>query len=414
MTTLSRLGRRTVLAGALAVGAVGTLPAWGATQPESETLQRWLDERAGTAGPVVIESAATPLIVSGPIRIPSGMNLIMRRALRGTPVARLELTGRNTLRFEGAPARDVPLYLRAGSATITGFDYSGDLHIAAILIEGPGPFANLVIEDLHVSDANYGILRQGATSRLDGATIRRCRFRRLRGDAIEWNICPHDHGVLVEDIDIDGIDDERGRPNWGIGIGFAGRTFTRNWAIGESVSDFHIRRVRARGLRQLIHVEAGANFRVEDVTASDIDPRYSARSNMPSALVACYGCRDFTLSGLRSDSGDVLLFAGVIDAKYVNPSADFLVADVTIGRGSIRTEMGGTDAYARFRRVRLADGVVALGGAVRALELTDVDVRAPAGTAPITTNPDFLSGPLTAFRPSHPLITRIRVRARTG
>ena len=271
-----------------------------------------------------------------------------------------------------------------------------------------------MIEDLHVSDANYGILRQGATSSLDRAIIRRCRFRRLHGDAVEWNVCPHDRAVLVEDIDIEGINDDRGRPNWGIGIGFAGRSFTRDWAIGESVSDFHVRRVRARGLRQVIHVEAGANFRVEDVVASDVDPRYSPRSDMPSALVACYGCRDFALSRLRSDSGDVLLFAGVIDAKYLNPSADFLVEDLTLGKGNVRTEMGGADAQARFRRVRLAHGAMMLGGAVQSLELTDVDVLAPSGTTPIASNPDFLSGPLAAFRPAHPSIARTRVRVRAA
>lgn len=378
-------------------------------------LESWLEARTETSAPVEIPASPIPLRLSGAVRVPSGMNLVVRRDLIGSSGAHLILSGNSSVRFEGARSTNVYLKIIGGMISVWGFKYSGFLNTAAILIPGPGPYRDLLIEDLEVSEANYGVLRQGGSSALFGATIRRGRFVGLRGDAIEWNNCPQDVDVLVEDHEIDGIDDPYGRPNWGIGIGFAGGAFDPSWRPAQLVKRFAIRNIRGRALRQLIHVEKATDFQISHVVGQHIVTRYSARSGMPSAVIACYGCSDFGIRSVRSDTGDILLFAGSRRQRYVVPSANFLVHDVELARGDLRTQMGGPEASVRISMILLKRGSIILRGEVRRLTLSDIDVTsADAEQEPIRFDPDFLSGPLAGFRPRSSDVRRTNLRLRRG
>lgn len=381
----------------------------------AEPLQAWLDARAGQRGPVVLGPVPTPTSIDGRIRVPDGMDLIVRRHLRGTPRALLEVGGSSSITFDGVTSENVPIRITGGSVRITGLDYRGNFHLAAILLDGAGPYRNIVIDNIAVADANFGILRQGDRSSLTGATIRNARFRRLRGDAIEWNVCPRDTGVLVDGIDIQGIHNDQGKPNWGIGVGFAGARYTPDWDRAQAVKNFRIRNVTGRSLVQLIHAEAATDFVVEGIRGTDLSSRYSPSAGLHAALLAVYGCSDFVLRDMASDSGDMLIFAGVQRSAYVVPSANFTLDGIRLARGDIRTEMGGRNSRASLRHVTLAAGRLVLSGSVAVLDMQDVSVTSPSrAVEPMVRRPDFLSGPLQRFRPAAPRETRVRTRLVRG
>jgi colanic acid biosynthesis protein WcaM len=156
--------------------------------------------------------------------------------------------------------------------------------------------------------------------------------------------------------------------------------------------------VKGRNLRQLIHVEAGSNFIIEGIKGESINSSYSASSQMPSALVACYGCRDFEIRDTKSETGDILLYAGVEGGKYLVPSSNFTLSDVYLGDGNLKTEMGGINSYACLKRVTVKNGIVHFQGAVSKLYAHNLNIR-HLGTA-LKQRPDFLEGSLKGFKPS--------------
>lgn len=407
------INRRALLVAISATAFAGSSKAL-ARVPSGGLLQQWLNGHSGASGPVVLPAASTPLEVTGTIKVPSGMNLVIRRDLFGRGKAHLVIGGTTSLRFENARSHNVSLRLLEGQINVRGFNYSGRDHLAAILIDGAGPYRNLLIEHIQVSDANYGILRQGGRSSLSGAIVRHGRFSRLYGDAIEWNVCPHDQDLLIEDHEINGLDDTVGHPNWGIGVGLAGR-YDPEWKRSALIKGFVVRNIRGRSLRQLIHVEGGADFKIEQIVGSDISDRFSRQNDIHVALIACYGCTDFLIDDVRSDSGSILICAGAVAGRYIVPSANFTVSNIKMKSGSILTEMGGARSYGRFRNVALLSGAMEMRGAVSSLELTDIEITTPsAHTEPIQSKPSFLSGPLASYRPVAPTEHRIRVRARRG
>ena len=105
-----------------------------------------------------------------------------------------------------------------------------------------------------MSDANYGVLRQGLHSTMRSATIRHGRFANMFGDGVEWNMCPNDAGILISDIEIDRIDDKQGHLFWGLGIGLAGADYVPDWNRAVSVKDFQISNIRGRRMRQLVNI----------------------------------------------------------------------------------------------------------------------------------------------------------------
>lgn len=402
--------RREALAALAAAGAFAATPAWA--QARSEPLQAWLDARAGRRGPVVLDQ---PFAVGGAVRVPKGMQLVVRADLRGTPRSVLILGGTSTIRFERCRVTDVTFKITDGSVRVSGLDYRGKLHAAAIQIFGPGPYRDVVIEDIAVADANFGVLRQGRTSTLTGATIRRGRFTNLRGDAVQWNVAPNDTGLLIEGLNIDGIDDPVGRLNWGMGVGVAGAGYTPDWNPRNSAKKFIIRDITGRRLRQLVHVEQATDFTISNIRGSDMSSRYSAKSNMPAAVVAIYGARRFSVRDVISDSGDMVLFAGVRGGKYIVPSTDYTVEDVQLANGRMALEMGGEGSAITLRRVRIDKGILQTRGEVSRLQLEDIDITSPgAGIEPIQVKSGFLVGPMARFKPAKPGASRLRVKATRG
>lgn len=71
-----------------------------------------------------------------------------------------------------------------------------------------------MIDDISVSHANYGILRQGFHNQMDGVRITNGHFSDLQGDAIEWNVAINDRDILISDHVIERINCTNGNVNW--------------------------------------------------------------------------------------------------------------------------------------------------------------------------------------------------------
>lgn len=379
-----------------------------------EPLQKLIDTQRSSPSPIVIPPGPLPIRITGPVLVPNGTTLVVQRNLVGTPPAALLLEGRTSLHFESAHITDVQIRPLKGRITITGLDYSGHANIAAVLIDGPGPYLNLRISDFRISDANYGILRQGRNSMLNGATITNGTFRNLAGDAIEWNVCPHDIDVVIDGHDIQGIANVQRKPFWGIGIGVAGEHYSPDWDPARSARNFTIRKIKGRSLSQLIHVENGTSFTVEDIEGAEILEHFSVGSGLEPAAVACYGCRNFSVRHVSANSR-MMLVAGALHGHYIVPCSDFEVEDIHLTQGGVRLDIGGAYSFARLRNIKLDAGSVHIAGAAHRLELSNIDVISQdSATEPLIMNPSFLNGPLAGFLPKRPTVTRSNVLLRRG
>ncbi|WP_459663897.1 hypothetical protein [Novosphingobium sp. 11B] len=405
--------------------AVGLLPfgfaqdAIGRDVPKAppEPLQKMIDDQAARNGgaPIVIPPRDRPLLVRGVINVPDGAILVIQCDLNGSPQAEICIRGRTTLRFENSRVQNVMLRLIHGTIDIIGLNYSGRDHIAAVLIGGPGPFKNLRIDQFQISNANYGVLRQGGHSVLRDAVISNGVFRSLIGDPIEWNVCPHDSGVIVENHDIIDVTAPSGKPNWGLGIGFAGEIYTKDWNPDKSAQNFTIRRITGRSLSQLIHVEAGVNFIIENIRGADISKQYSDQPGHDrGSAIVCYGCRNFVISDVSAD-GHVLALAGYSRGDFVVPIADCTIENVRLRNGNLGVHIGGKSSYCNLRNIKLDAGSLVIRGEAENLIMSDVDVTSTAPDVdPLTIDPAFLSGALASFRPTGARINRIRVQLRRG
>jgi colanic acid biosynthesis protein WcaM len=370
---------------------------WGG-EHKSEPLQEIIDSQSKLGGTINV-LPGPPLYVNGSVKIPAGKDVIIRRDLIGSSAAEILICDRTNLSFEDCQIKDVPLKLISGSIAISGFNYFGRAHLSAISICGPGPYYNIRLEHFYIADANYGILRQGAKSCLKGAFIHNGVFKRLSGDAIEWNVCPNDIGVIIDGHYIEGIDAPRGHPFWGIGVGVSGRSYSPNWDPSLSAKKFIIRKITGRFLRQLIHVEAGVDFSIEDIEGKNIGPEFSEGSGLDVGAVVCYGCNDFTISEVVADE-KVLIACGVSNDKYVVPSANFTLDKIYLSDGDLRMDVGGQSSFVKLTNVKLDSGAIKIRGAVSDLELNGVSVSSPrALVAPFTSDPKFLSGNLASFCP---------------
>lgn len=84
---------------------------------------------------------------------------------------------------QGGSLRNVTLDVRGSDCVIKGIAMSGFGPVTQIYIGGKTPrlMRNLVIDDITVTRANYGILRQGFHNRMDDVKITNCRFSDLQG-----------------------------------------------------------------------------------------------------------------------------------------------------------------------------------------------------------------------------------------
>lgn len=326
------------------------------------------------------------------IVVPEGCTLTIAGTLSGRDgraAVLLPATGRVVGR--GGLLENVSIILQSGSPSVRGIRSTGRFCIAAVQLPGPGPYRDVVIEEFDFFDGNFGILRQGEFSRLDGATIRKGRIARMWGDGVEWNVAPHDSAVLVEDLTIEGVEridpaNRFDRRNWGIGVGFAGRAYANGWPAGSPVRDFRIRRIRGKGIRQLVHVENGVDFDIADIEGEDVGARFAAGSGIEAAHVLCYGSARFAIAGIRGTGNavgsGVKLRAGVRDGRYVVPCADFTVERVALRHGDVILEMGNVGTKAVVRDIRLQDGGFEAVGACSRMVFERIDCRRPRAAGP--------------------------------
>lgn len=333
----------------------------------------------------VVAAFATAFARSRTVIVPAGCTLTIAGTLSGRDGnAAVVLPSTARVIGTGGLLENVSIILQSGSPTVSGIRSTGHFPTAAVLLPGPGPYLDVTISDFEFFDGNFGILRQGESSRLNGATIRNGRIARMWGDGVEWNVAPNDSGVLVEDLAIHGIeriDPANGfdRRNWGIGVGFAGRAYVNGWPAGSPVRGFRIRRIRGKGIRQLVHVENGVDFSIADIDGEDVGTRFDAGSGIEAAHVMCYGSARFSVTGIRgtgdADGGGVKLRAGVRDARYAAPCADFTIDGVDLRHGDAVLEMGNRGTSAIARDIRLRDGCFEAVGACSTMMFEGIDCR---------------------------------------
>lgn len=353
-------------------------------------LQRWFNARAGVSREI-LGTPGEKIEISSRIIVPAGMTVLIRSDLLGTSQAALVLGHNASLIFEGSQCINVPIVITSGKSSVFGLRYKGKKHISAIQLYGPGPYKDISIDKFIIEDANFGILRQGSKSVMKGAKISNGIFRRLEGDAIEWNVCPYDTDIIVCDIEIDGIDNRNGKPFWGIGIGFAGQHYNAAGASdGKKVRKFKIYNITGRRLSQLIHVETGAQFSIENIKGTDISSAYSISSGLEPALIACYGCYDFSISNIRGDS-HILLQAGVINSKYIEANKNFTISDIDLDYGSFIADIGGrVDSFLKIRGLNLKSGSLVLRGRIGIIDIEDIHViSSNSKKEPLIMIPDY-------------------------
>lgn len=341
---------------------------------------------------VVVPASVTITGLDRSILVPPGSRLTIAGRLSGrNEAASITLPASGEIIGAGGLLENVSVILQGGSPQIRGLRSTGHFSTAAILLPGPGPYADISITDFDFFDGNFGILRQGANSQLDGAIIRDGRVSRMWGDGIEWNVAPHDDRVMVENIRILGgawIDpgNRYDRHNWGIGIGFAGRDFINGWPSGQSVRGFTIRNITGIGLRQLVHVENGTDFTIAGIQGQDIGMVVPAGDNIEPAHVACYGSARFSIANVKGTGnargGGVKLRAGAHAGRYVSPCADFSVSNIQLAHGDLLLEMGNPKSIAKVRSVRLDDGIFQAIGACETMTFSKIIARRARASGP--------------------------------
>ena len=328
--------------------------------------------------------------ISGTIVIPEGRDLALYGRMVGASgsAAAIRMEGTGTVFNSGGLFDDISLQLRGGSPRIIGYRGRGRSHTAMILIQGEGTYENLRIEDWEVWDCNYGILRQGRGSSLRGASILNGRARNLVGDAVQWNVCVNDRNVQVVGLEIDRIDSGPGRqrPNWGIGVGFAGNGYDSGWGDDRTVKDFVIARISGRSLRQLVHVESGHRFEISEISGQDISEVYSQGAGIECATVICYGCKDFSISGVRNSLGSPRsgIFArfGVSGGRYAAPCRDFTISGINLEVGDVLIEPGMDDGAFTVSDANLLNGSLIVIGSTGSMRFERVRARRGRGSRP--------------------------------
>jgi colanic acid biosynthesis protein WcaM len=270
------------------------------------------------------------------IFMPEGKTLKIAGTVKGNGRGRFILRDDCKIVGEGkGRMHNLCLDVRGSNCEIRNLDMSGHGPVAQIYIGGKHKQApmieNLTIDKLHIHNANYAILRQGARNQLHGVRITNCLFKRLQGDAIEWNVAPHDSNIRISDHVIEDINCTNGKIHWGIGIGLAGKTYDNRYPEEASVKNFVVANIRGRNCRQLVHVECGKHFTIRNIKAENITPAFSRKAGLDNATVALYACDNFTVDNVDMvNSAGVLIGYGTKRGKYVAIPQNFSINDITM------------------------------------------------------------------------------------
>lgn len=156
----------------------------------------------------------------------------------------------------------------------------------------------------------FGILQQPSGGKVSKAIFRNLTFYDMMGDAIELNVVQKsfDDGCVIENIAIFNIDADKSgvntpsfQSNWGIGVGLAGKSpYGYEAPDSTYVHNFAIRNVYATGVRQVVHVEVGRDFTIENIYG-DPDNTVSRGSGLVTATVYIVGSKRFVVDGVYGE-----------------------------------------------------------------------------------------------------------------
>ncbi|MBB1201489.1 colanic acid biosynthesis protein WcaM [Enterobacteriaceae bacterium 89] len=278
------------------------------------------------------------------IIIPAGKTLKISGTLAGNGRGRFALQDGCKVIGDGGSMKNICLDIRGSDCVIKGVTMSGYGPVAQIFIGGKDQrvMRNLQIDDLTITEANYGILRQGFHNQCDGVKITNGRFTRLQGDAIEWNVAINDRNILISDHVIDTINCTNGKINWGIGIGLAGSTYDNGYPEDQAVKNFVVANITGSNCRQLVHVENGKHFIIRNVKATNITPEFSKQAGIDNATVAIYGCDNFIIEDVEmTNSAGMLIGYGVIKGNYLSIPQNFRLNDIRLDNSSLPYKLRG-------------------------------------------------------------------------
>lgn len=248
--------------------------------------------------------------------------------------------------FNGATTRHW-----GGALTLQGCIWSNTSQTAAMLIQNPPVEGTIDVLDSNFYNCKYAILQQGSGGKMTRARFARLNFRNLTGDAIECNVVNGHYqqgGLTIEDIDIDYIDG--GGPNWGIGIGVAGKgPYAIDLPDSNYVNGIVIRNVRVTRVRQCIHFEICRDFVVENVQVFP-DASVSKTAGITSAGIVTYGCKDFVIDGVKGEQvngASRFIYAawGVAGGFFTNPCFNFTIKNVDTTNGLVDIPVSADDDH---------------------------------------------------------------------
>ena len=294
---------------------------------------------------VVVPAGLECRNINTAIVIPPGKMLHLQGGVSSSSRGRFILQdGCRVTGEQGGRVRNITLDVRGSDCVIKGIAMSGFAPVAQIYIGGKTQRAmrNLTIDDITVTDANYGILRQGFHNQMDGVRITNSRFSDLQGDAIEWNVAINDSDIVISDHVIERINCTNGNVNWGIGIGLAGSTYDNTYPDELAVKRFVVANITGSDCRQLVHVENGKHFIIRNITAQNITPDFSKKAGIDNATVAIYGCDNFVIDNINmKNSAGMLIGYGVIKGRYLSIPQNFKLNNIQLDNTQLDYKLRG-------------------------------------------------------------------------
>ncbi|MBA7944171.1 MULTISPECIES: colanic acid biosynthesis protein WcaM [unclassified Citrobacter] len=294
---------------------------------------------------VVVPAGLECRNINTAIVIPPGKMLHLQGGVSSSSRGRFILQdGCRVIGEQGGRLRNITLDVRGSDCVIKGIAMSGFAPVAQIYIGGKTQRAmrNLTIDDITVTDANYGILRQGFHNQMDGVRITNSRFSDLQGDAIEWNVAINDSDIVISDHVIERINCTNGNVNWGIGIGLAGSTYDNTYPDELAVKRFVVANITGSDCRQLVHVENGKHFIIRNITAQNITPDFSKKAGIDNATVAIYGCDNFVIDNINmKNSAGMLIGYGVIKGRYLSIPQNFKLNNIQLDNTQLDYKLRG-------------------------------------------------------------------------
>lgn len=348
--------RRTFLTASSALAAFPLLnsPAARALEPPAaadirrfNTQNDWVkafDAAFQAADVVDIPAGVVCDNINSGIIVPPGKTLQVSGTLKGNGRGRFALQDGCQIKGHTGKLNNICLDIRGSDCVIDGITMSGYGPLAQIFIGGKDKrtFRNLVINNVTIAEANYGILRQGFHNQFDGVKITNGRFSDLQGDAIEWNVAINDKNILISDHVINNINCTNGKINWGIGIGLAGSTYDNGYPESQAVKNFVVANITGSNCRQLVHVENGKHFIIRNVKATNITPEFSKKAGIDNATVAIYGCDNFIIENIEMvNSAGMLIGYGVIKGNYLSIPQNFRLNEVHMDNTSLPYKLRG-------------------------------------------------------------------------